>query len=98
MKVTVYKASTREYLYVYVSEAFGLEKVPTALLAQFGEPSVVMTLDLEAGQKLARVCAEEVMAAVQNKKYKDMICRFDVVAIQGEKHNAKINWIKNAFY
>ena len=69
MKVTVYKAATREYLYVYVSEASGLEKVPSALLAQFGEPSVVMTLDLEAGQKLARVCAEEVMAAVQDKGY-----------------------------
>ena len=69
MKVTVYKASTREYLYVYVSEASGLEKVPSALLAQFGEPFVVMTLDLEAGQKLARVFAEEVMAAVQDKGY-----------------------------
>ena len=69
MKVTVYKASTREYLYVYVSEAFGLEKVPTALLAQFGEPAVVMALDLEVGQKLARVCAEEVMAAVEDKGY-----------------------------
>ena len=69
MKVTVYKASTREYLYVYVSEASGLEKVSSALLAQFGEPFVVMTLDLEAGQILARVFAEEGMAAVQDKGY-----------------------------
>jgi putative endonuclease len=35
---------------------------------------------------------------LQNKKYKDLICRFDVVAIEGEKDNPKINWIKNAFY
>ncbi len=69
MKVTVYKASKREYLYVYVPETRGLEKVPAALLAQFGEPIMVMTLDLKAGQKLARVCAEDVMAAVEDKGY-----------------------------
>ena len=35
---------------------------------------------------------------LQNKKYKDLICRFDVVAIEGCKHKPEINWIKNAFY
>lgn len=34
---------------------------------------------------------------LQNKKYKDWNCRFDVVSIQGEKDNAEIDWIKNAF-
>jgi putative endonuclease len=34
---------------------------------------------------------------LQNKKYKDWNCRFDVVSIQGEKDSAEINWIKNAF-
>ena len=69
MKVTVYKASAREYLYVYVPEMIGLKKVPAALLAQFGDPTAVMTLDLKAGQKLAQVSAEEVMTAVDNKGY-----------------------------
>ena len=69
MKVTVYKASQREYLYVYVAEAVGLDKVPKALLTQFGEPTAVMTLELAAGQQLARVRAEEVMAAVEDKGY-----------------------------
>ena len=34
---------------------------------------------------------------LQNKKYKDWNCRFDVVSIQGEKDHAEINWIKDAF-
>lgn len=69
MKVAVYKASTSEYLYVYVAEAPGLESVPAALLAQFGDPTLVLTLDLKAGQQLARVRSEEVMAAVEGKGY-----------------------------
>jgi len=64
----------REFLIGSAGAAAGLilpayyDRVLTHL-AQFGEPSVVMTLDLEAGQKLARVCAEEVMAAVEDKGY-----------------------------
>ena len=38
------------------------------------------------------------MFLLQNKKYKEMNCRFDVVSIQGEKKEPVINWIKNAFY
>ena len=35
---------------------------------------------------------------LQNKKYNQWNCRFDVVSIQGDKQNPKINWIQNAFY
>ncbi|MCF6288520.1 MAG: YraN family protein [Proteobacteria bacterium] len=35
---------------------------------------------------------------LQNKKYQDWICRFDVIAIQGTKQNPEINWFDNAFY
>jgi len=35
---------------------------------------------------------------LQHKEYKDLNCRFDVIAIQGDKNNPDINWIKNAFY
>jgi putative endonuclease len=34
---------------------------------------------------------------LQNKKYKDWNCRFDVVSIQGEKDRAETSWIKDAF-
>jgi putative endonuclease len=34
---------------------------------------------------------------LKNKQYKDWSCRFDVIAIQGDKHDFKINWIKHAF-
>ena len=52
MKVTVYKASSREYLYVYVAEAVGLDKVPAGLLTQFGEPTLVMAAVEDKGYYL----------------------------------------------
>ena len=38
------------------------------------------------------------MFLLQNQKYKNWNCRFDVVSIQGDKHNPEINWIEHAFY
>ena len=35
---------------------------------------------------------------LQNKKYHNWNCRFDVVSIQGNKQNPEIDWITNAFY
>lgn len=35
---------------------------------------------------------------LQNKKYKDWNCRFDVVSIQGNEQNPDIDWIEHAFY
>ena len=35
---------------------------------------------------------------LQNKKYKDWNCRFDVVSIQGNEQNPEIDWIEHAFY
>jgi putative endonuclease len=35
---------------------------------------------------------------LQNNRYDNWNCRFDVVSIQGEKHNPVIDWIENAFY
>lgn len=35
---------------------------------------------------------------LQNKKYKDWNCRFDVVSIQGNEQNPVIDWIEHAFY
>lgn len=48
--------------------------------------------------KQSKIIKAAQMFLLQNKKYKDMNCRFDVVTIQGEKQKPNINWIKNAFY
>ncbi|MGB1616705.1 MAG: YcgL domain-containing protein [Pseudomonadales bacterium] len=69
MNVLVYKSSLREYLYIYVPESEGLSRVPSGLLAQFGEASVVMRLSLEPGQQLAKVSGDEVIEAVTEKGY-----------------------------
>ena len=69
MKVVVYKSSLREYLYVYVPELEGLNRVPPRLLTQFGEPRVVMNLTLEPAQQLAKVSGAEVIAAITKKGY-----------------------------
>ena len=57
MLCQVYKSPRQEYMYLYVEMNAGLQHVPEALLASFGEPEKVMLLHLDGERKLARVDA-----------------------------------------
>jgi len=35
---------------------------------------------------------------LENNKYNNWNCRFDVLSIEGDKKNPNIQWFKNAFY
>ena len=48
------KAVEKKEMYLYVPKTSGLEKVPEALLASFGQLELVMCLPLTASRKLAR--------------------------------------------
>lgn len=65
--VSVYKSSRRDETYVYVDKQKGIEAIPDALRAHFGEPVHVMDLLLTPSRKLARVSAEEVLSAIEEK-------------------------------
>jgi uncharacterized protein YcgL (UPF0745 family) len=67
--VAVYKGARKPEAYLYVDKARALADVPEALLGQFGETEVVMTLLLEPGRKLARANATEVLAKIEEQGY-----------------------------
>ena len=56
-------------MYLYVEKAKGLAAVPEALLTQFGEPQLAMTLALHPGRALARADIETVLQALDTQGF-----------------------------
>ncbi len=69
MLCRIYRSRRREEMYLYVAADRGLDPVPPALLAQFGDPEPVMTLALDGDRRLARADVNEVMAAIAGQGY-----------------------------
>lgn len=65
----VYRSARKPETYLYVPKATGLQEVPQALLDQFGDAEVVLTLLLSAERKLARVSASDVLAAIDSQGF-----------------------------
>lgn len=65
----VFRSPRRAEMYLYVDKARGLEDLPEALLAHFGEPQPVMTLLLTPERKLARASAAEVLAKIDSEGF-----------------------------
>lgn len=66
---TVYKGSREDELYLYVAKGDDLSQLPADLLSRMGELQEVMTLELTAEKKLARVKAENVLEEIRQKGY-----------------------------
>lgn len=67
--VSIYRSPTKEGTYLYVEKTKGLERVPEALLNQFGKPALAMTLALTSDRKLARADVAKVMVAVTEQGF-----------------------------
>jgi uncharacterized protein YcgL (UPF0745 family) len=65
----VFRSAQKEEMYLYVDKSRGVEDVPDALLAQFGELAPVMTLLLTPERKLARAEAAVVLANIQDQGF-----------------------------
>ena len=63
-QVRVYRSPHRQEMYLYVDIGEDLDRVPDALMKQFGRPLEVMELELHAGKKLARVEAAVVLERI----------------------------------
>ncbi len=63
MLCTVYKGSKKDGAYLYIEKKDDFSKVPEALMAMFGRPTLVMTMLLD-GKQLARVDIEKVREAL----------------------------------
>jgi uncharacterized protein YcgL (UPF0745 family) len=69
MLCQVYKSPRKQEAYLYVEMSEGLERVPQALLAQFGEPVEVMILKLDENRRLARVDAALVRQSIREQGF-----------------------------
>lgn len=66
---SVYKSARRADTYLYVERARGLDKLPAALLAQFGKPLHVTDMILDPERKLARVDPRRVMEKIREQGF-----------------------------
>ena len=58
----------------------------------------VSALESVTKTKQRRIIKAAQLFLLQNKKFEDWNCRFDVMSIQGDKQNPEIEWIQSAFY
>lgn len=65
----IYKSALRADTYLFVPADDDLSRVPEALLAHFGPPSLVMSLDLWSGRPLARADADTVLSQLRERGY-----------------------------
>jgi uncharacterized protein YcgL (UPF0745 family) len=87
----VYKSLKKHDLYLYVSKAEGLSRVPELLLEHFGAPQHCLTLVLTPERKLARANAEKVLEAIAEQGfYLQMPPQADEEMRRIHQHNSKL--------
>lgn len=69
IRCAVYRSQRRPDAYLYVAAEQAFEDLPPELRRAFGEPAFVMSLDLDAGRRLARVDVHEVMQRLASEGY-----------------------------
>lgn len=65
----VYRSLRKQEMYLYLASEDGFDQVPEALLAHFGEPLLVIELELSPERKLAREDVELVMRNLRTHGY-----------------------------
>ena len=65
----IYKTRKKDGLYLYVQKKDGLSRVPEALLNQFVDPEIAMSLMLNSAKKLARTDVVQVMFDLAEQGY-----------------------------
>ena len=62
---TVFRSDKKAETYLYLSEDFEFDDLPSELRKSFGEPALVMSLKLSTERKLARVDVKKVLQSLQ---------------------------------
>lgn len=65
----IYKSGKKDEMYLYLAREDDFEMVPESLMAGFGQPSLVMQLDLHKERKLARADTLRVMQQLEEEGY-----------------------------
>ena len=69
MNCIIYRSLKQDYTYLYLAEGKELEDLPGQLLGQFGEPEVVMELDLGKRHRLAQADIDVVKHQLAERGY-----------------------------
>ena len=65
----VYRSPRIQEMYLYLAQEGGFDRVPEALLARFGDPHLVIELELDPGRRLARADVTSVIRNLRNLGY-----------------------------
>lgn len=65
----VYRSTRKQEMYLYIAAEDKFDSVPDELLAQFGEPVLVIELALSPQRSLAREDVNTVMANLRERGY-----------------------------
>jgi uncharacterized protein YcgL (UPF0745 family) len=69
MKCSVIRSSLKEFTYIYLLEGHDYDDLPEELKAIFGEPELVMDLELTLERKLAYEDVSQVMQNLSEQGY-----------------------------
>ena len=69
MKCTVFRSSLKDFTYIYLLAGHDFDDVPDSLRNVFGQPEVVMDLELTPDRKLAYSDVKQVMENLSEKGY-----------------------------
>ena len=65
----VYRSPRKQEMYLYLAEEDAFDKIPDALLERFGEPILVIELELSPERKLAREDVNTVIANLRTQGF-----------------------------
>lgn len=65
----VYRSLRKQEMYLYLAKEDAFDKVPAPLLERFGEPVLVIELELSSERKLAREDVNKVMTHLRTQGY-----------------------------
>lgn len=65
----VYRSTRKQEMYLFLAKEHGFDSVPAALLENFGEPILVIQLELSPGRPLAREDVNLVMTNLRVKGF-----------------------------
>ena len=69
MKCRVFRSDNKPESYLYVSASGNLDDLPAELLQMFGEPVLVMEIELSEKSRLARVDAFKVIEGLEQEGF-----------------------------
>ena len=69
MKCSIFRSSLKDFTYIYLAQAVDFDDLPVSLRKIFGEPVLVMNLELTPDRKLAYEDVNQVMHNLADKGY-----------------------------